>query len=116
MGLTPAQYAVLSALEETPDQTNADLAEAAFITAQSMQGVLSKLEIASLVKRKQDHHHGRRRLARITQSGCKLVERGHLAVEPVEQSLELAIAPICTGDILALLARLKDAIGARQIR
>ena len=110
LGMTPAQYAVLSALEEKPDQTNADLAEAAFITAQSMQGVLSKLEKADLVRREPDRHHGRRQLARITQSGRALVERGHRAVEPVERSLEQALAPLDLETALNLMARLKDAM------
>ena len=50
LGLSPAQYAVLAELNVRPDQTNADLADRAFITPQSMQGVLARLRGQGLTR------------------------------------------------------------------
>ena len=80
LGINPAQYAVLAELNVRPDQANADLAERAFITPQSMQGVLAKLEGSKLVERRQDHHHGRRQLARLTSKGRVKAETANAEV------------------------------------
>lgn len=109
-GLTAAQYAVLSALQAKPDQTNADLANAAFITPQSMQGVLSKLEDAGHVVRDQDENHGRRQLARLTASGESLVTKGRQSASKVEEALAHSVHPFSVGDALDLLRRMQNAM------
>lgn len=104
--LTPAQYALLAELNVNPDQTNADLAEKAFITPQSMQGLLYKLEEAKLVERRKDETHGRRRLTYLTKKGQKIVAAANAAVMRVEDVLESAVAPVPLADALALMDRL----------
>lgn len=110
MGLSPAQYAVLAELNVRPDQTNADLAERAFITPQSMQGVLARLETAGLVERRQDSRHGRRQLARLTAAGHTRAEAANAVVMEVENQLEAAVAPDGLQEALALMKRLHDAM------
>lgn len=109
-GLTPAQYAILAELNVNPDQTNADLAEKAFITPQSMQGLLAQLEQAKLVERKKDKTHGRRQLAYLTRKGQKVVAAANAAVMRVEVVLESAVAPVMLTDALALMDRLFNAM------
>lgn len=109
-GLTSAQFAVLASLSACPDQTNADLANAAFITPQSMQSVLSKLEDAGHVVRQQDERHGRRQLARLTPSGEALTQQGNRAAEQVEKELIGALHPLSLNDALDMLHRLQRAM------
>ncbi|MDQ0507537.1 MarR family winged helix-turn-helix transcriptional regulator [Xanthobacter agilis] len=100
LGLNPAQYAVLAELDARPDQTNADLAERAFITPQSMQGVRAKLEESRLVERRQDVRHGRRQLARLTPEGHVKAEAANAEVMRVEEVLEAAVHPDAIQDAL----------------
>ena len=44
LALTTPQYSVLSAVELAPGISNAALARAAFVTAQTMQGIVTNLE------------------------------------------------------------------------
>jgi len=108
--LTPAQYATLAELNVRPDQTNADLAERAFITPQSMQGVLARLEATGHVERRQDSGHGRRQLARLTSKGHAKAKAANIAVMHVEEELEAAVAPDNLNDALALMSRLHSAM------
>ncbi len=57
--LTTPQYAVLCAVEAEAGLSNARLARAAFVTAQTMQGVLVNLERDGLLERRPDPAHGR---------------------------------------------------------
>lgn len=109
-GLSTAQNAVLSALMTQPDMTNADLANAAFITPQSMQSVLAGLEEAGYVVRRQDDRHGRRQLARLTPSGEAMAVQGQQATVQIEEALAKAISPLSEDDALGLLYRLQKTL------
>jgi DNA-binding MarR family transcriptional regulator len=110
LGLNPAQYSVLAELNARPDQTNASLAERAFITPQSMQGVLAKLEESGLVERQQDAHHGRRQLARLTPEGRAKAKAANTEIMRVEEVLEAAVLPDAVKDAVALMERLHSAM------
>ncbi|HEY0212119.1 MAG TPA: MarR family transcriptional regulator [Paenirhodobacter sp.] len=110
LGLSPAQYSVLAELNARPDQANADLAERAFITPQSMQGVLAGLEAAGLVERRQDSRHGRRQLARLTANGHATADLANQAVMLVEIRLEAAVAPADLHDAVQMMERLHRAM------
>jgi DNA-binding MarR family transcriptional regulator len=110
LGLNPAQYAVLAELNARPDQTNANLADRAFITPQSMQGVLAKLEESRLVERRQDVHHGRRQLARLTPEGYAKADAANAEVMRVEEVLEAAVHPDAVNDAVDLMDRLHSAM------
>lgn len=110
LGLSPAQYVVLAELNVRPDQTNADLAERAFITPQSMQGVLAGMEARGLVARRQDSHHGRRQLARLTADGQAAAQAANQRVLDVETELEAAVPPTDLQEAVHLLDRLHRAM------
>lgn len=110
LGLSPAQYAVLAELNARPDQANADLAERAFITPQSMQGVLKGLEQAGLVERRQDSQHGRRQLARLTESGHRTADAANIVVMQVEIRLQAAVAPSELPAALQMMERMHKAM------
>ncbi len=82
--ITASQYAVLSAISLEPGMSNADLARAAFITPQSMQGIIATLEKRGLLKRSPDPDHGRRLKAVLTPTGNKTLKAVDKAVTKVE--------------------------------
>lgn len=71
LALTTPQYAVLCAVEAEPGLSNARLARAAFVTPQTMQGVLANLERAGLLHRRPDPHHGRVLCSELTGAGSR---------------------------------------------
>jgi DNA-binding MarR family transcriptional regulator len=85
--LTTPQYAVLCAIEAEPGISNARLARAAFVTAQTMQGVLSNLERDELLRRLPDPAHGRILRSELTARGRNLLARAHMAVRAVEDKM-----------------------------
>ena len=87
LGLTTPQYAVLSQLELRPGISNADLARASFITAQTMHGIVSNLEKNNLLKRKRDPQHGRILCAELTEKVLKIVRQAHEIISKVEESM-----------------------------
>jgi DNA-binding MarR family transcriptional regulator len=84
LGLTAPQYAVLSALELDPGISSAALARAAFVTAQTMQGIVANLERAGLLKRSIDPSHGRTLRGELTKQGAKTLREAHAQVKQIE--------------------------------
>lgn len=83
-GLTMPQYAALSALEQDPGISNAELARRSFVTPQTMIRIIGNLEAMGLVAREPHPTHGRVLLTTLTAKGKKLVgscHQGALAVE-----------------------------------
>ena len=87
LDLTTPQYAVLAQLELRSGISNADLARASFITAQSMHGIVSNLEKNNLVKRKRDPQHGRILCTELTKQGMKVVQQAHKVIRKVEATM-----------------------------
>lgn len=84
LGLTTPQYAVLAQLELKPGASNAALARSAFITAQTMHGIVSNLEKRGLIQRKNDVSHGRILCTELTDQGHKVVTQAHNIIRNVE--------------------------------
>ena len=87
LNLTTPQYAVLAQLELKPGISNADLARAAFITPQTMHGIVSNLEKRDLVKRKNSPDHGRILSTELTKQGYVLVAQAHTMIQDVETDM-----------------------------
>lgn len=84
LDLTTPGYAVLAQLELKPGASNAALARASFITAQTMHGIVSNLEKRGLVQRKSDASHGRILCTELTDQGHKVVTQAHDMISDVE--------------------------------
>jgi DNA-binding MarR family transcriptional regulator len=82
--LTMAQYALLSALEEQPDASNADLSRACFVTPQTMIEVLKGLEAAGLVTRRPHPQNRRVIMTALTPAGRSKLFAAHRVVDGVE--------------------------------
>lgn len=72
--LTLPEYTILTVLRRRPGLSNAQLARRAYITPQSMQEVLSRLETRGIVVRTQSPDNQRIRTAVLTESGNRLIE------------------------------------------
>lgn len=102
LDLTTPQYAVLAQLELKPGASNAALARSAFITAQTMHGIVSNLEKRELVERKSDTSHGRILCTELTDQGHKIVARAHDMIRDVEARMLATVSD----DHKALLEKL----------
>ena len=85
--LTVTQFAVLTALDEEPGLSNADLARRAFVTPQSMHAVLHELERLQLVVRSPHPQHQRVLQAELTEAGRRTLKSAANAVDAVEEQM-----------------------------
>lgn len=87
LGITTPWYAALSALEEEPGVSGAALARRCFVTPQTMNVILAKLEDGGLVERRPHPEHGRVLRTYLTERGEGRVARAHEIVEAIEERM-----------------------------
>lgn len=87
LSLTVPQYACLELLGQRPGLSNAELARGAFVTPQSMHGVLRGLQDRGLLERPAAAPHGRARPSVLTPSGRGVLEAASTAVRDVERRM-----------------------------
>ncbi|HEV3187429.1 MAG TPA: MarR family transcriptional regulator [Acidimicrobiales bacterium] len=85
--LTVTEFAVLTALQEEPGLSNADLARRTFVTPQSMHAVFKELESRGLLVRHARPEHRRVLRAELTESGRATLEKAADAVNAVEERM-----------------------------
>ena len=90
--LTVPQYACLELLGQKPGLSNADLARGAFVTRQSMNGVLRGLENRGLVTRPPTAAHGRALPTQLTEAGRGRLHAASTAVRTVEKQMLTSLA------------------------
>ena len=90
-GLTVSQYSCLELLHREPDQSSAQLARGAFVSAQSMNELLHGLQGRGLVVRPLTATRGRARPIRLTPSGRAALQRAQKALVVVENQLAQAV-------------------------
>jgi len=104
LGITAPQYAVLTAIEAAPGISNAALARAAFVTPQTMQGIVANLERDGLLARTADPAHGRILRATLTADGRRTVAAAHRLADAAEGAM---LEGLDDGQAAALAAMLK---------
>ena len=82
-----SQYVCLRMLSTAPDQSNADLARAAGVTPQAMNGVLWRMQYGGLIDRPDSVSSGRARPASLTAYGRMTLERADAAVRAIEEQV-----------------------------
>jgi DNA-binding MarR family transcriptional regulator len=87
LDLTVTQFAVLTALDDEPGLSNADLARRAFVTPQSMHAVLQELERRQLVVRRTHPQHQRVLQAALTEVGRRTLRSAAKAINAVEEQM-----------------------------
>lgn len=108
IGLTMPQYSVMCALEAEPGMSNARLARAAFVTAQTMQGVLANLERDDIVDRQADPGNARILRGTLTVKGRQVLGRAHQAVAIVEDRMMRAVGREGVGPLAEALHQCAD--------
>jgi DNA-binding MarR family transcriptional regulator len=114
--LNVPQYACLELLEQRPGSSNADLARGAFVTRQSMNGVLRGLQDRGLLTRPEAAPHGRALPARLTPAGRRRLTAASAAVRSVEQLMLSDLMPADQHRLRDDLARCAAAIAAQRPR
>ena len=89
--LTVPQYACLELLGQRPGLTNAELARGAFVTRQSMNGVLRGLQDRGLLTRPASAPHGRALPTQLTSAGRDRLHAASTAVRAVEKQMLTAL-------------------------
>lgn len=110
LGITSAQNAALLAIAGNPRISNADLARAAFVTPQTMQGVLVNLEKSGLIRRSPHPEHGRVIMTELTRAGQKVVAAGATAANTVERQMLSKLSAKEVAQLNALLKRCAEAL------
>jgi DNA-binding MarR family transcriptional regulator len=108
-GVTIAQYAVLTVLDEEPGLSNADLARRAFLTPQTMNQTLRALEEKRWVNRRPHPGHGRILQAELTPGGRRALRACHEAADAIEKRM---LAGLSRDDRQRLEAALRACIDA----
>ncbi|SHH00195.1 DNA-binding transcriptional regulator, MarR family [Kaistia soli DSM 19436] len=106
IGLNAPQYNVLVSLEAEPGASNARLARRAFVTPQTMQAMLVKLEQSGLIERRPDTEHGRIQRTELTEKGRSSLAQAHLAAQKSERLAREASTP----DAVEMLTRVAEAL------
>ena len=107
--LTVPQYACLELLRQNPGLTNAELARAGFVTAQSMNGVVKGLQGRGCITRPETAPSGRSRPFSLTAAGLALVEEADATVREVERRL---LAELTSAEGEQLLASLQQVVSS----
>jgi DNA-binding MarR family transcriptional regulator len=90
---TVGQYALLTALDEEPGLSNADLARRAFVTPQTMNQLLRELEHKQWVTRRPHPVHGRILQADLTYQGQAALRSCHQAIDAIEEQMLAGLSP-----------------------
>jgi DNA-binding MarR family transcriptional regulator len=106
-GLTPAQLDVLARVGATPDLTQQDLADNLLVTKGNVCQLLSRLELAGLIVRRQN---GRANRLRLTDAGLRIYAEAVPAHEDLISSRLANLSPEEQHDLLRLLRKLDRAL------
>lgn len=93
LDLTVPQYACLELLGQNPGLSNSELARRAFVTRQSMNLVLRRLQERGLLTRPDQAPHGRALPSMLTQSGQAVLCRASTAVRTAEKQVFAPLSP-----------------------
>lgn len=109
-GVSPSQNAVLLSIADNPRISNAALARAAFVTPQSMQGMLVTLERDGYIVRTPHPGHGRIIMTELTDKGKSAARTGTIAAETVERQMLADLSADEARMLADLLRRCADAL------
>lgn len=87
LNLSTSQYAALSALEQSDQLSNAEMARACFVTPQTMQQLVKGLEAEGWIERQPHSEHGRIIQTRLTTEGRTVLDQAHRVVERIEETM-----------------------------
>jgi DNA-binding MarR family transcriptional regulator len=86
------------------------LARTAFVTAQTMQGIVANLERAGLLERSIDPSHGRILRSELTRKGAKILREAHAHVQEIEAITFGSLSPTEIKTLTSRLIACADAL------
>ena len=104
LGVTTAQFNVLSAVQRQPGISNASLARGSFVTAQSMLGIVANLEKMGLLHRTPHEIHGRIMQSELTRKGTEVLASASEAIADMEKRMTVGFT---AKEIVALRSMLQ---------
>ena len=107
--VTPAQYAVLRIIVETPGLGNAEIARIERLTPQTTSVVIANLERKRAVARRAHETHGRIRRAQATEAGLRLLGECRERLRGAYRRLGAAMPEGGETSVKTWLRRLADA-------
>ena len=114
LGLTTAQYAVMCVIEQEAGISNAGLARAAFVTPQTMTGILANLNRDGLLSREADPNHGRILRSELTLAGKKNLAQAHRVVGELEKIMLKAVGRAKAANLAELLSQCANDLSSRN--
>lgn len=108
LDLTTPQYAVLCAIEAETGLSNAKLARAAFVTPQTMHGLLTNLERSRLLAREPDPTHGRVLRTQLTDRGRHVLAKAHRLVAVIEDHMIASLGATASARMTSALIKCAD--------
>lgn len=111
LGMTITHYACLELLAQRAGLSNAELARATFVTRQSMNTLLQKMEEDGLVTRHDRPPVGRVLPTKLTERGRHQLRAASAAVKTVELQLRTGLDLRQQNDLRQLLARCINSLG-----
>ena len=112
LGLSTAQYAVLTALQEANVASGAELARRCFVTPQTITALIAGLDQARLIDRSPSRHHGRIIESRLTDTGQTLLRRAHAIVKTIEDDMLADLSELDRGALARMLKSCVHRLGA----
>src|SRR5579862_6227194 len=85
LNLTTSQYALMTAIDETPGSSGAELARLCFITPQSVSGLVDGLLEQKLIERTSSKTHGRVIEVRLSTLGRERLRKAEVRVRALEE-------------------------------
>lgn len=108
LNLTAPQFAVLAAVHTDAGISNAELARLAFVTPQTMQGILANLERAGLLTRTPHPRHRRVLCSALTDQGREVYAQARRQVDEIERLLTDAVGSGNADRFADMLSRCAD--------
>ena len=87
LNLTTSQYALMTAIDETPGSSGAELARLCFITPQSVSELVKSLLEQKLIERTSSETHGRVIEVRLSTRGREQLRKAEMLVRALEEKM-----------------------------
>jgi DNA-binding MarR family transcriptional regulator len=111
LGLSTGQYAILTAVEEAPGSSGAELARRCFITPQSVNGLLAGLQHSGLIERSASATHGRIVETTLSAQGRQQLRAAHKIVAGIENEMLRLLDEDQRREFTAFLKHCIDGLG-----